>query len=157
MKSKKNVNNIFDSFLFRLNTYYHIDSTQGSYQYLYPLDWTLLDVNESHCLTYTIQWLSELRRNRGSYIHEYVFFISKDVFVKFSFHVENDLDSGCGEEVSKIIKYIVSSVSLSQSQFHQETVRYLNLKESFKPIKSFIWEEYTKCYGVDYSILDQYR
>ncbi|GLS28069.1 hypothetical protein [Marinibactrum halimedae] len=154
---KDYIDNFYSTALSILNDAYHIKNTHQSYQYVYPIDWSCININDVDFLTYSIRDLAQLGRNRNRYILEYCLMLSSSSILNFSFDVEARLDSMCGEVISNIINFIIGSVVVNFSLHHLEEVKKADLKNKFEPVKPFLWQEYKKCYGVDYSILDQYR
>ncbi|GLS25131.1 hypothetical protein GCM10007877_08450 [Marinibactrum halimedae] len=149
------IDNFYSSALSQLDSSYHIKNTNDFYQYVYPIDWSCVTINDVHYLNYSVRDLSELGRNR--YILEYILMLSSSTAIRFSFRVGSKLDSECGNIVASVVKFIMNSISVAYSSHHLNDIKKADLKNKFEPVKPFLWQEYKKCYGVDYSILDQYR
>ncbi|GLS27481.1 hypothetical protein [Marinibactrum halimedae] len=150
-------NNFFDCFFQRLEKLHGKKETDGYLYRLYPINWSLIDINEVSFLNYGVEDFLFHPKGISTFRMEFVCPINSNTALDFKFHFDGiPLKSGGIKLAHELIKKIMQTCKVIYTPEHKQQVDALDLKEKFKPIKPVIWENYKKAPRVDYSILEKY-
>ncbi|GLS26406.1 hypothetical protein [Marinibactrum halimedae] len=147
----------YETFFQHLEKIHGKKATKGYLRRLYPIDWSLININNAQLLNYGVEDFVVQHRKRSAFRIEFICPISEDVSLFFKFKFGSiPVESGGISLAHELIQKIMQTFVIDYKPEHKKQVATLDLKETFEPIKPVVWDNYKKAPRVDYSVLDNY-
>ncbi|MCD9460389.1 hypothetical protein [Marinibactrum halimedae] len=150
-------NNYYESFLKDLEKMHGKHATKGYLYRLYPINWSLVSLNNNYVLTYGVEDFVFHPKGISAFALEFYCPISANVSLNFRFKFDGiPLESGGISLAHELIQEIMKTYKVRYKSEHKQQVEALDLIGNFEIVKPVIWENYKKMPRVDYSVLEKY-
>ncbi|GLS27484.1 hypothetical protein GCM10007877_32030 [Marinibactrum halimedae] len=141
----------FKCILDRMEKLHGKQATRNSLLRLYPINWSLLEIDGCIFLSYGVEDLLAQPRNVSAFRFHFTLPINNYIALDFQFDFDDIPKKSGGIDVANTqINKIMQSIKINYKSEHDAQVSALNLQDKFKPTKPIVWENFKKAPKVDY-------